>query len=152
MLHILTFDIFQYFLQLIFRLTPLTSAAKSNKKLVNQNYATLFLSWMLFTIILTWQYSLFQDQNITQLYLSYLLLSTNRQRQKVSILNKLQTHVNLAWPKFQNNLPNLEMLAILVLFSFCQDYLFSYLLGSYFIMGSLDSTSSQPQQPWCSTA
>ena len=33
-LHI--FDIFHYFLQLIIRLTPLTSAAKINKKLVNQ--------------------------------------------------------------------------------------------------------------------
>ena len=36
MLHIFDWSIFHYFLQLIFRLTPLTSAAKSNEKLVNQ--------------------------------------------------------------------------------------------------------------------
>ena len=48
MLHIFDWQIFNYFLQLIFRLTPLASAAKSNEKLVNQTYATLFLSWMPF--------------------------------------------------------------------------------------------------------
>ena len=35
-------QIFHYFLQLIFRLTPLTSATKSNEKLVNQNTVLIF--------------------------------------------------------------------------------------------------------------
>ena len=42
---------FHYFLQLIFRLTLLTSAAKSNQKLVIYRYATLFLTWMPFRCI-----------------------------------------------------------------------------------------------------
>ena len=37
---------FNYFLQLIFRLLPLTSAPESNQKIVNQPYAALFESWM----------------------------------------------------------------------------------------------------------
>jgi hypothetical protein len=36
-LHIFDWVIFYYLLQLIFRLTPLTSAAESNEKLANQN-------------------------------------------------------------------------------------------------------------------
>jgi hypothetical protein len=35
--------IFHYFLQLIFRLTPLTSAGKSNQKLVNQKLCNTVL-------------------------------------------------------------------------------------------------------------
>ena len=43
-------------MQLFFRLTPLTSFAKSIEKLVNQKHATLFLSWMAFIF---WQFSFF---------------------------------------------------------------------------------------------
>ena len=43
MLHIFDWLIFHYFLQLIFKLIPLTSAAKSNENLVNQK------SWMAFS-------------------------------------------------------------------------------------------------------
>ena len=48
--------IFHYFLQLFFRLTPLSSSAKSKEKLVIQKYAALFLFWMPFIF---WQFSLF---------------------------------------------------------------------------------------------
>ena len=47
MLHIFDWLILHYFLKLIFRLTHLKSAAKSNEKF-RQSYATLFLSWMPF--------------------------------------------------------------------------------------------------------
>ena len=55
MLHIFDWLIFHYFLQLFFRLTPLSSSAKSNEKLVNQKYAALFLFWM---PSIFWQFSL----------------------------------------------------------------------------------------------
>ena len=42
-LHILDSLIFHYSLQLIFRLTPLTSAAKSNEKLVNKKLCNTVL-------------------------------------------------------------------------------------------------------------
>ena len=48
MLHIFDLSIFHHFLKLIFRLTPQTSAAKSNEKLANQKLCNtaLFQSWM----------------------------------------------------------------------------------------------------------
>ena len=42
-LHILDWLIFHYFLQLIFRLTPLISTAKSNEKIVNQKLCNTVL-------------------------------------------------------------------------------------------------------------
>ena len=42
-LYIFDWLIFQYFLQLIFWLTPLASAAKSNEKLVNQKLCNTVL-------------------------------------------------------------------------------------------------------------
>ena len=42
-LHIFDWLIFHYFLQLNFRLTPLTSAAESNKKIVNQTLCNTVL-------------------------------------------------------------------------------------------------------------
>ena len=53
MLHIFDWLIFHYFSQLIFRLTPLTSAAKSNEKLVNQKSChTVLILDVLYSIII----------------------------------------------------------------------------------------------------
>ena len=56
-LHFFDWLIFHFFFFLFFRITPLSSSAKSNEKLVNQKYAALFLSWMPGFIF--WQFSLF---------------------------------------------------------------------------------------------
>ena len=48
-LHIFDWLIFHYFLLLIFRLTTLKLAAKSNLKLVNQKLCNTVLSWMPFS-------------------------------------------------------------------------------------------------------
>ena len=56
-----TFDwlIFHYFLQLMSLGLAWKSAAKSNEKLLNQKYATLFLSWMPFSSNMAWFWKCF---------------------------------------------------------------------------------------------
>ena len=58
MLHNFDWLFFYYFLQLIFRLTPLTSTTKSNEKLVNQTLCKTILILDAHQIWISWFFSL----------------------------------------------------------------------------------------------
>ena len=84
------FSLSTYFLQLMSVGLAWKLAAKSNERLVNQKYATLFLSWMLFRI---WQEHLWIIEGKTQVeYLASFLINVINLHSMLKHSFSIKTH------------------------------------------------------------